>query len=105
MKAINDFLARVGFDPSDAPRYLVLLRRGAFIGVILYWCLSSDPRYNLHLNLISFLAAIVWCYLDGAFDRGRWLSAIVEGITLHLIAVATSNLLILALGNPLETPR
>lgn len=101
MKTLETRLRQVGISRETWPVFGAILWRGALLGTALFLSLTGDPDQNLRHNFISYIVALVWCYYDGTFARGRWSIAWFEGLLLHLIGVAVGNLLALLLGNPL----
>lgn len=55
---------------------------------------------NLKLNGISYIAAVVWSYYDGALARRKWSTAWLEGLFMHLAGIQMGNILAFVFGNP-----
>jgi hypothetical protein len=94
-------LAATGFYREGLRAAGGLLWRGAILGTALYLLIGNDPSVNLKLNGVSYIAAIIWCYYDGAFARRKWSIAWFEGLIMHLAGIQIGNLLALIFGNPL----
>lgn len=94
-------LAATGFYREGLRAAGGLLWRGAILRTALYLLIGNDPSVNLKLNGVSYIAAIIWCYYDGAFARRKWSIAWFEGLIMHLAGIQIGNLLALIFGNPL----
>lgn len=64
--------------------------------------LTENPNYNLQLNIVSYLVALLWSYHNGPFASGRLSVAWLEGLVMHIVGVLAGNLLILVFGSPLD---
>ncbi len=78
------------------------LGRGSLLGAGLYFSLTADPQVNLQLNLLSYIVAVIWCFVDGIADRLRWFSPFLEGFTIHVWAVVVGNSFIIIAGSPFQ---
>lgn len=78
------------------------LGRGSLLGVALYLSLNADPYVNLQINLLSYMVAVIWCFVDGIADRCSWWAPFLEGFAIHVWAVVVGNFLIIIVGSPLH---
>ncbi len=75
--------------------------RGSLLGIALYLSLTADPLVNLQMNLLSYAVAVIWCALDSIAALDTWWAPFLEGLVVHLLAVAVGNFLIIVAGSPL----
>jgi hypothetical protein len=90
--------------PEPDPRELILMValawRGGLIGLVLYLSLSLAERGSgSHaIDLVTFLAATMWAYLDGGFGRYSWRCALAEAVVLFMVAMLALRFLATAFG-------
>jgi len=78
------------------------LGRGSLLSAALYLSLTADPHVNLQINLLSFTVAVIWCFVNGIADRHSWWAPFLEGLVVHVCAVAIGNFLITITGSPFQ---
>lgn len=86
-------LGDVGLTPKRLQAALVWFGRGGLLGIVVYLANTPEAEFNLRLNLIIYIAAMVWSYYDGIFARRRWSLAWIEALVLCLVARQIARLL------------
>ena len=59
--------------------------------------LSIAPSAEEHA--VAFIAVVIWCYYDGAFARGNWPRALLEGGIWFFWATKWTQALLLFFGS------
>ena len=49
---------------------------------------------------LAFIAAVIWCYYDGALWRRNWPNAVLEGAVWFFCAAKWTQALVLLFGSP-----
>lgn len=97
---MRSVLAATGLRRASLRAAAGVLLRGALLGTALYLMIGNDPFANLKLNGVSYIAAVVWSYYDGALARRKWSTAWLEGLFMHLAGIQMGNILSFVFGNP-----
>ena len=68
------------FDKPAVLRFAVEFTWRTFlIGLALFVMPPFAIAPSAEQHALAFIAVVIWCYYDGAFARGNWPRAVVEG--------------------------
>lgn len=79
-------LGDVGLTSERLQAARVWLGRGGLLGIVVYLANTPDAEFNLRLNLIVYIVAMVWSCYDCIFARRHWSLACIEALVLSLVA-------------------